>query len=52
MADDKTARGTLVDSGCTVTVSQETADLLGSGFEPEKSTSKSSTSKSSSSSSK
>ena len=51
MADDvKTVRGTY--GGVTATVSQETADLLGSDFEPEKSTSKSTTSKSSSSSSK
>jgi hypothetical protein len=43
MADPKVVRGTL--GGVTVTTTEETADLLGSSFEPAKSTSKSSSSK-------
>ena len=38
MADPKVVRGTL--AGVTVQVSEDTADLLGSAFEPEKTTAK------------
>jgi hypothetical protein len=50
MADaPKTVRGTLVTSGSTVQVTEETAGLLGSEFEQEKSTKKAAASSSSSS---
>ena len=47
MAETKTVRGTV--AGVTVSVSEETADLLGSSFEPEKTTAKKTASSKSSS---